>query len=63
MAKMCTVSRLERQFATLYLYPPPLKVCPPPSDVRADGKHGPWKEGGSVGLRKQAEVLPSGSAT
>ena len=23
MAKMCTVSRLERQFATLYLFPPP----------------------------------------
>ena len=49
------------------LYPPPPKVCPPPSDVRADGRHGPWREGGSVGLgsgyMKQAEVVASGSAT
>ena len=43
--------------------PSPQGVSPPPSDVRADCKHGPRKEGGSVGLRKQAEVVAFGSAT
>ena len=37
MAKMCTVSRLERQFATLCLFHAPTRICPPQKKVW-DGK-------------------------
>ena len=33
--------------------PSPPRCAPPPSDVRVDGRHGPWKERGAGGLQTE----------
>ena len=49
MAKMCTVSRLERQFATLHLFHAPTQPGrPPESEPKRPEKEPEWVLGAST---------------